>query len=83
MIQRPGNLTSSEKMPDRGNQISILAMKNLKLAAFMFKSMGHCSKDYNITCVNRTSVLKYQHQWVLEQKKTEDLELPKSNITTG
>ena len=77
MIQRPGSLVSSGKIPERGNQISFLVAKNLKLAAFMFKSMEHCSKDYNVRHVTSTSVLKYQHQWELGQKKTEDLELSK------
>ena len=64
-------------MPDRGNQISILAMKNLKLVALMFKMMEHCSKDYKIKCVNSISVLQCQHQWEMEQKKINDDEVPK------
>ena len=64
-------------MQDRENQISVLAKMNLKLAAFMFKLIKHCFKDYDIRCVNIKSVLKYKHQWELEQKKTEDLEQPK------
>ena len=47
MIGRPGGLVSG-MTPDRGNQISILAVKNLKLAAFMFKTRENCSKAYNI-----------------------------------
>ena len=62
VIHRPGGLMSG-KTPDRGNQISVLTMKNLKLAAFMFKTMEHCSKDYRIHDINSTSVLWYQHQW--------------------
>ena len=38
IIRRPGGLVGGS-MPDRVNQISILAAKNLKLAAFMFKTM--------------------------------------------
>ena len=52
-------------------------MKNLNLMAFMFKMMEHCSKDYEIKCVNSTSVLKYQHQWELEWKKTDNAEVLK------
>ena len=55
-------LAKSEKVLDRGNQISVLATKNLKLVAFMFKMMKHCSKNYLIRDVNRTFVLRYQHQ---------------------
>ena len=43
----------------------------------MFKTMECCSKDYKITCVNSTSVLQYQHQWELEQRKTVEAEAPK------
>ena len=56
VINRSSRLVS-EKTPDRGNKISILATKNLKLTAFMFKTMEHCFKDYKIRCVNSTSVL--------------------------
>ena len=67
----------SGKTPDRGNQITVLAMKNLKLIAFMFKTMEHCSKDNRIQNVNSTSVLHYQHQWELEQTKSDNTKAPK------
>ena len=67
----------SGKTLERGNQISVLAAKNLKLAEFMFKTMEHCSKDYRIQDVNSTSVLHFQHQWELEQKKTDNIKMPK------
>ena len=78
MICRPGGLVSG-KTPDRVNQISVLAAKNLKLAAFMFKSMECCSKDNETRCANSMSVLQYQHQWELEQKT----EVPKVIRTIG
>ena len=73
MICRAGRLVSGNS-PDRGNQISVLATK---LMAFMFKSMEHCSKDYMIIDINSASVLWCQHQWELEQKKTDDIKAPK------
>ena len=51
------------KMLDRVDHNSILAVKNLKLAAFMFKMMEHYSKAYDIQCVDSTTVLQYQQQW--------------------
>ena len=66
----------SGKTPDRENQISVPAVKNLKLVAFMFETMENCSKGYRIQYVNSTSVLHYQHQWKLEQKKSDNIELP-------
>ena len=44
MIHRPGGLVSGKTL-DRGNWISVLAMMNLKLVAFMLKTMEHCSKE--------------------------------------
>ena len=43
VIRRSGGLLSM-KMLDRGNQISILAANNLKLTAFMFKSIEHYAR---------------------------------------
>ena len=43
--------------------------KNLNLAAYMFKIMEHCSRTCNVSNVDSASVLKYQHQWELEQNK--------------
>ena len=76
MIHRPGGLLSGKTL-DRGNQISVLATKNLKHLAFMFKTMEHCSKDYRIQDINSTSVLHYQHQWELEEKKSNEIKAPK------
>ena len=64
-------------MLDKGNLIFVLAAKNLKLTMFMFKTMEWCSKPYDNFHVNSNSVLQYQHQWELEQKKTDDLEVTK------
>ena len=61
MIHRPGSLVDG-RTPDRGNQISFIAAKNIKLMAFMFKTMECCSKDYDIRHIKSTSVLHHQHQ---------------------
>ena len=61
-------------MPAKGSQISILAARSIKFPTFMFKTMEHC--------FNSRAVLEYQHQWDLEQKKTdkpEMLRVDKSN----
>ena len=42
VIRWPGGLVSSTT-PVRGNQISILVAKNIKLAVFMLKSLEHYS----------------------------------------
>ena len=61
VIHRHGGLVSGKTL-DKGNQISVLATNNLKLTAFIFKTIKHGSKDYEIQCINSTSVLQYQHQ---------------------
>ena len=47
----------SRKTSDMGDQISVLMVKSLKLAVFMFKLMECCFKAYGIKHVNSTSVL--------------------------
>ena len=76
VIRRCGELVGS-KTPDRENQISVLAAKALKLAAFMLKMLENCSRAYDIRCINSTSLLMYQHQWELKQKKSDNLKEPK------
>ena len=71
MIGRPSSLFSGRTL-NGGKTISILVVKNIKLAVFMFKTRECCSKPYDIYCVHSRSVLKYQFQWDLEQKKTDD-----------
>ena len=58
MICRLGGLVSGKTL-DRGNQITVLATKNLKLMTLVFKTMEHCSKDYGVKEVNSTSMLHY------------------------
>ena len=41
--------------------------------------MECCSKDYDIRCVNSTSVLNNQHKWELEQKETDNAEAFKAD----
>ena len=75
IIRRPDGLVS-KRIPDRVNQNVILEVKNLKLAAFAFKAMESLSKSYDIYCIHK-SALHYQQQWKLEQRKTDDPEVPK------
>ena len=48
VIRRPDGLVSG-KMPERGNQISILAAKNLKLTAFIIQLMKCCSRSMTLS----------------------------------
>ena len=53
VIRSPVGLVEG-RTPNRGYQISVLAMKYLKFAVFMFKSMENCTKPY----VNSRAVLE-------------------------
>ena len=48
-----------------GRQIIILVANNLKLATFMFKLMEHCSKSYDIICVNSRAVPLFKGEILL------------------
>ena len=73
-----GGLVSG-RMPDRGNQISLLVANNLKLAVLIFKTLKFCSMFNH---VNSGRVLDYPHQWELEEKK-DDIKVPKKGYSTG
>ena len=79
VIRRPGGLVGG-KMPDRGNQISVLMMKNLKLTAFIFKMMEYCSRIYGMRCIDSASFLQYLYQWELEWKKQMTLKCPQEQL---
>ena len=76
VIRRPGGLVS-RRTSDRENQISILVVKNPKLAAFMLKTMECCLMPHNIYLVNSRSVVGYQQQLEIEQNKQTTLRCPK------
>ena len=56
-------------MPDRGQQISVIAQENLKLATFLFHHLWRCTFDWEVTGVQEDTVhllaeqkrLKYEH----------------------
>ena len=48
-IRRPEGLVSG-RILNGGSQISIFVAEKLKLVAFIFEMMEHCSKSYNIFC---------------------------------
>ena len=64
-------------MLDRWNQLFILLAKYNKPAMFIFKTMEHCTKTHDIKHINSRAVIVYNHQWKLEQKKTDNLKMPK------
>ena len=66
IIRRPGGLVSG-RMPDK---------EAPQACQLMFKMIECWSKPYDIHNVISRKVLKYQHQWDLEQKKTDDLNVP-------
>ena len=54
-------------MPERGQQVSVIAQENLKLAAFLFHHRWRCTLDWEITRVNEDTL-----HLMVGQKKLRD-----------
>ena len=61
-------------MPNRGQQVSVIAQENLKLAAFLFHHRWRCTLDWQTTGVDENTV-----HLMAGQKKLED-EYKDSNV---
>ena len=65
-------------MPDRGNQISLLVVNNLKLAVFMFKMVEHCSRTCNKVCEQHICA-EVPASIQAGAEKSDDIEAPKAD----
>ena len=50
VMRKPGN-KNADGTPDRGQQISVIAYENLKLAIFLFHYWWKCTFDWEVTGV--------------------------------
>ena len=55
VVKKPG-LKNTNGMSDRGQQISVIAQENLKLAAFLFHHGWKCSHSWKITEVHENTI---------------------------
>ena len=51
VMRKPGS-KNTNRTPDRGQQVSVIAHENLKLVAFLFHHRWRCTLDWEITGVN-------------------------------
>ena len=66
-------------MPDRGQQVSVIAQENLKLAAFLFHHRWRYTFDWDIKGVHEDRVYLLAGQKKLKNKYKELDILPKIN----
>ena len=66
VMRKPGG-KNANGTPNRGQQVSVIAQENLKLAAYLFHNWWRCTFDWEIMGVDERTV----HSLV-SQKKLED-----------
>ena len=66
-------------MPDRGQQVLVIAQENLKLAAFLFHHRWRCTIDWEVTAVCEDTVCILADDERLEGKYKDPDVLPKVN----
>ena len=55
VVRNPGG-TNANGSSDRGQQVSVIAWENLKLAIFLFHHRWRCTSDWDIMRVNEDTV---------------------------
>ena len=73
VVKKPGS-KNANRMLDRGQQVSVIAQENLKLAAFLFHHRGRFTFDWEVTEVHEDMVYLQAGQKRLEDYyKDQDL----------
>ena len=67
--------------PNRGQQVSVIAQENLKLAVFLFHHQWRCIFDWEVTGVQEDTVPLLAGQKMLEDEYKDLHVLPKVNKT--
>ena len=70
-------------MLDRGQQVSVIAQENLKLAAFLFHHRWRCTLDWEIMGVDKSTVRLMADQKKLKDEHKYPGMLPKVNKSDG
>ena len=55
VMRKPGS-KSADGMPNSGQQVSVIAQENLKLAVFLFHHQWRCTFDWDVTGVQEDTV---------------------------
>ena len=67
VMRKPGG-KNANGMPDKGQQVSVIAQVTLKLAAFLFHHRWICAIDWEVTGVHEDTVLLLARQRRLKDK---------------
>ena len=78
VIRKPGG-KNANKMPSRGQQVSVIAQENLKLATFLFHHRWRCTLDWEVMGVHEDTVNLLAGQKTLEDEYKDPDVLPKIN----
>ena len=78
VMRKPGG-KNTNGMPDRGQQVSIIAQKYLKLALFLFHHRWRCTLDWEIMGVHEDTVCLLAEQKKLNNEYKDPDVLPKIN----
>ena len=65
-VMRKSGGKNADGMPDRGQQVLVIAQENLKLGAFIFHHGWRCTLDWEITEVDEGTVCLFAVQKKLE-----------------
>ena len=77
-MRKPGG-KNTDGMPDRGQQVSVIAQENLKLAAFLFYHRWKCTLDWEMTEVDEGTVHLLAGKKKLKDEYKDPSMLPKIN----
>ena len=78
VVRTPGSKNADGTL-DRGQQVSVIAQENLKLAAFLFHHWWRCTLDWEITGVDEETVCLLAGQKKLEDEYMDPNMLPRIN----
>ena len=78
VMRKPGG-KNANRMPDRGQQVLVIAQENLKLAAFLFHHRWKCTIDWEIMEVDEGTVCLLAGQKKLKDDYKDPDMLPKIN----
>ena len=78
VVRKSGSKNANETS-DRGQQVSVIAQENLKLAIFIFHYRWRCNLDWEITGVNEDTVCLMMGQKKLKDEYKDPNMLPKIN----
>ena len=78
IVKKQGS-KNADKMPDRGQQVSVIAQENLKLVAFLFHHRWRYTLDWEIMEVHEDTVCLLAGKKKLEDDYEDPNVLPKIN----